>query len=79
MCNAPNFEDVEGYIGLGLSMGQPICPSVRGLRLHSWNFLEFHTLINHANERTIFFFFFVAFGVAELHLFIKSFVLTFPL
>ena len=36
MCNAPNFEDVEGYIGLGLSMGQPICPSVRGLRLHSF-------------------------------------------
>ena len=34
MFNAPNFEDVEGYIGLGLSMGKPICPSVHGLRLH---------------------------------------------
>ena len=36
MFNAPNFEEVEGYIGLGLPMGQPICPSVRGLRLHSF-------------------------------------------
>ena len=30
--NAPSFEEVEGYIGLGLSMGQPICQSVSGLR-----------------------------------------------
>ena len=36
MFNAPSFEEVEGYNGLGLSMGQPICPSVRGLRLHSF-------------------------------------------
>ena len=32
--NAPSFEEVEGYIGLGLSLGQPICQSMRGLRLH---------------------------------------------
>ena len=36
MFNAPNFEEVEGYNGSGLSMGQPICHSVRGLRLHSF-------------------------------------------
>ena len=36
MFNAPNFEEVEGYNGLGLFMGQPICPSVRVLRLHSF-------------------------------------------
>ena len=36
MFNGPNFEEVHEYIGLGLSMGQPICPSLRGLRLHSF-------------------------------------------
>ena len=40
--------------------------------------LEFHMWINYANEWTIFFFF-VAFGVAEIHPFIKSFVLIFSL
>ena len=34
--NASRFEEVEGYNGLGLSMGQPICQSVRALRLHSF-------------------------------------------
>ena len=33
---APSFEEVEGFIGLGLSMGKPACESVRGLRLHSF-------------------------------------------
>ena len=34
--NAPSFEEVEGNIGFGLSMGQPICQSVRGLHFHSF-------------------------------------------
>ena len=32
----PSFEEVEEYIGLEAYMGQPICQSVRGLGLHSY-------------------------------------------
>ena len=31
---APSIEEVEGYIDVGLSMGQPICQFVCKLRLH---------------------------------------------
>ena len=77
MFNAPNFEEVEGYIGLdcqwvSLSVHLWVTLALvrEPLEIESWNFT--------CNKRTIFFFF-VAFGVAELHPFIKSFVLIFPL
>ena len=64
----------EGFIGFGLSMDLPVCPSIRGLHLHSfenhqrvesWNFIcRIIMLIEEL------FFFFVAFGVAELQPFI---------
>ena len=58
MFNAPNFEEVKGYMGLGLSMMcQPIlcfdyvCTRSRDVRDRT---LEFHMWINYANKRTLF-------------------------
>ena len=62
---APSFEEIEGYIGLGLSMGQPICHSVHGLRLPleiaSWNYACGLTMLMKGS---------FAFGVADLYPFI---------